>query len=117
MRGPDTGIGGFRGHKSTQSDARPEAGWCSGDGESGARYRREAVIRFEDAIDAGPVPQKERATITYLIGELHRRTGNAEKAKLWFARVPDAVAGAPDRQWLVDLAIQQSTNPKDFVDE
>jgi len=92
------------------------AGWCVG-GSAGERYRREAVARFEAAMDAGQVPKDERAPITYLIGELHRRTGNADKAKVWFARVPDAVADDPDGQWLVDLAIQQSTNPKDFVDE
>jgi hypothetical protein len=94
------------------------AGWCEdGQSESGVRYRREAVLRFEAAMDAGQVPKGERAIITYLIGELHRRIGDAAKAKDWFARVPNAVAGNAKEQWLIDLAIQQSTNPQEFVEE
>jgi uncharacterized protein (DUF2225 family) len=92
--------------------------WCEPDASSrGARYRREAAVRFEAALDAGQVPQERRAVLTYLIGELHRRTGSPEKAKAWFALVPDAVGGDEKARWLVDLAIQQSTDPKEFVDE
>jgi len=94
------------------------AGWCANTrSEAGVRYRREAVLRFEAATDAGQVPKDERALTTYLIGELHRRVGNADKAKVWFARVPDAVGGDTERQWLIDLAIQQSTDPKEMADD
>jgi hypothetical protein len=31
--------------------------------------------------------------------------------------VPDAVGGNAKQEWLIDLAIQQSTNPKEIVDE
>jgi hypothetical protein len=94
------------------------AGWCEAEeSKSGIRYRHEAVLRFEAAIEAGQVPEKERAAITYLIGELHRRVGNPDKAKAWFARVPDAVGDNAEQKWLIDLAIQQSTEPKEFVDE
>lgn len=94
------------------------AGWCAPEpGEPGVHYRREAVSRFEAAMDAGTVPKDERALVTYLIGELHRRVGNPDKAKAWFARVPDAVGDNAERKWLIDLAIQQSTDPKEMVDE
>jgi hypothetical protein len=94
------------------------AGWCSSsDSPAGKRYRCEAVVRFEAAMDADQVPPKDRAAVTYLIGELHRRTGNGDKANAWFARVPDAVGTDSKQQWLVDLAIQQSTDPKEYVDE
>jgi len=94
------------------------AGWCTDNpSPDGQRFRREAVVRFEAAMDSDQVPQDERAPVTYLIGELNRRIGNAEKAKEWFARVPEAVSGDNERQWLIDLAIQQSTNPQEFVDE
>ncbi len=58
-----------------------------------------------------------RAVITYLIGELRRRTGDPDKAKAWFARMPDAVGGNAKQDWLIDLAIQPSINPKEMVDE
>lgn len=94
------------------------AGWCEGEqSESGVRYRAEAVVRFEAAMAAGQVPKDERAFLTYLIGELHRRTGNPDKARTWFARVPDAVGDNAEQKWLIDLAIQQSTDPKEFVEE
>lgn len=95
-----------------------KAGWCESErSESGVRYRREAVARFETAMERKQVPEDARAAITYLIGELHRRVGNPDKARAWFARVPDAVGGNAERKWLIDLAIQQSTNPKEMVDE
>jgi len=94
------------------------AGWCESQGsEAGVRFRREAVTRFEAAADKGQVPKEELATTTYLIGELHRRVGNLDKARLWFARVPEAVGDDAKQKWLTDLAIQQSTEPKEFVDE
>ena len=94
------------------------AGWCeSQGGEAGVRFRREAVTRFEAAMDKGKVPKDELATITYLIGELHRRVGDSDQARVWFGRVPDAVGDDAEQKWLIDLAIQQSTNPKEMVDE
>jgi hypothetical protein len=95
-----------------------QAGWCESEGSgSGVRYRREAVARFEAAMERKQVTADSRATITYLIGELYRRVGDPDKAKAWFARVPDAVGGNAKQEWLIDLAIQQSTNPKEMVDE
>jgi len=94
------------------------AGWCESQGsEAGVRFRREAVTRFEAAMDKGLVPRDELAIATYLIGELHRRIGNQDKAGLWFSRVPEAVGDNAEQKWLIDLAIQQSTEPKEFVDE
>jgi uncharacterized protein (DUF2225 family) len=95
-----------------------KAGWSESEGsESGIRYRREAVARFEAAMERNEVAADSRAVITYLIGELYRRVGDPDKAKAWFARVPDAVGGNAKQEWLIDLAIQQSTNPKEMVDE
>jgi uncharacterized protein len=94
------------------------AGWCESEGsEASVRFRREAVSRFEAAMDKGQVPKDELATTTYLVGELHRRIGDTDKARGWFARVPEAAGDNAEQKWLVDLAIQQSTDPKEFVDE
>lgn len=94
------------------------AGWCeSQESESGVRFRREAVTRFEAAMEKRQVPKDELASATYLIGELHRRVGESDKARLWFARVPEAVGDDAEQKWLIDLAIQQSTEPKEFVNE
>jgi len=95
-----------------------KAGWCeTEDGRwLGVRYRREAVARFEAAMERNEVAAGSLAMITYLVGELHRRIGNPDKAKIWFARVSDAVGANAEQKWLIDLAIQQSTNPKEVAD-
>jgi hypothetical protein len=93
-----------------------KAGWCETEARTwlDVRYRREAVARFEAAMERNEVAADSRATTTYLIGELHRRVGDMDKAKAWFARVPDAVGGNAKQEWLIDLAIQQSTHPKEI---
>ena len=94
------------------------AAWCEAEqGKAGDRYRREALTRYEAALEQGLVPKEELPVVTYLAGELNRRTGNAAKARAWFSHVPDAVGGQADAGWLIDLAIQQSVAPKEFVEE
>lgn len=95
------------------------AAWC-GDHEGQSdrlKYRREAARCFEEALEQGKVTNEERPFIIYLAGELNRRLGNAEKAKAWFAKLPNAVGKNERLAWLVDLAIQQSTDPKEYVKE
>jgi len=39
------------------------------------------------------------------------------RAHQWFDRVQEAADAVPDAQWLVDLAAQQKTNPKEYFDD
>ncbi len=52
-------------------------------------YIAKALDRYEKAYNSEPMPlgKMSEVTVTYLIGELYRRTGNAAKAVLWFSQV------------------------------
>jgi len=97
-----------------------KAAWCGPDKSESAdylRFRREALARVEAALAKGEFTAEELPAVTYLAGELSRRIGNAEQARAWFARVPAAVGDNAEAKWFIDLAIQQSTDPKEFVEE
>ena len=74
-----------------------------------------ALEYFERAIELKEISLSEIGVYTYLIGELHRRVGEIGAANIWFDRVAEATKGDPKQQWLVELAIQQKTNPKEFI--
>ena len=80
-------------------------------------YRRKAIGHFEKAFERGEIDEGLRARYTYLIGELYRRVGDQEKSLIWFEKVRDAVGGDEGKKWFIDLAIQQKTNPKEFIGE
>jgi len=71
--------------------------------------------KFEEALGAyDAVPRDERAILTYLVGELWRRIGNAEKATKWFESVPSEVVDLQNQQWVMDAAEQQRLNPREW---
>ena len=98
-----------------------KAAWCSPRGHrQGKRrkegyYRRKAIEYFETAWQGREIPQNIEAIFLYLIGELFRRVGDRKKAVLWFNYLIEALEEAPERAWLLDLAIQQRTTPKEFM--
>ena len=56
----------------------------------------------------------ERAILTYLVGELWRRIGNAKKATKWFESVSSEVVDPQNQQWVMDAAEQQRLNPREW---
>jgi len=94
------------------------AAWCcnyEGRKDEERFYRRKAIEYFESVFQKKEIPEEDLARYTYLIGELYRRIGNVEKAGMWFDRVINAPGEGEWRKWFIDLAIQQKTNPKEFV--
>jgi len=94
------------------------AAWCcvdEGDIEAERYFRREAARAYERALgsDEG-VPEHARAVLTYLVGELWRRAGDARRAASWFDRVADEAGGA-DQRWIVALAQQQRESPREWL--
>ena len=90
------------------------AAWCCDDdgrGEDEMYYRRQALERFESALQQSRVPKPELPVVTYLIGELYRRVGEPENAARWFDRVAEAAVGRDDLAWLVQQAQKQKTDP------
>jgi uncharacterized protein (DUF2225 family) len=100
------------------ADLLLRAAWCcvdEGDVEAERYFRRHAAWAFERALENyDTVPRDERAVLTYLVGELWRRTGDPVQAKAWFDLVPDEVTDEETQKWIVDAARQQSTHPREW---
>ena len=96
------------------------AAWCcvdEGDVEAERYFRRYAAWGFEDALSTQDVPRIERPVLTYLIGELWRRSGDVGHARLWFNRVVSEVASAKTHQtqkWIVIAARRQRDMPREW---
>lgn len=67
---------------------------------------------FEKALIEEAVPEAERPVITYLVGELYRRTGDNANALEWFTKVSALVKGSDKYGWLLRLAENQATKAK-----
>ncbi len=66
------------------------AAWMAEDEKNtalGNNYRENATIFFTNAIETQQVEQAKVPLITYLIGELNRRSGNFKEALEWFSKV------------------------------
>ncbi|MDF1505064.1 DUF2225 domain-containing protein [Roseisolibacter sp. H3M3-2] len=100
------------------ADLLLRAAWCcvdEGDVEAERFFRRKAAWAFERALDGfDGVAAEERAVLTYLVGELWRRVGDASQAKRWFDQVPQEVTDAATQQWVIDAARQQRDCPREW---
>ena len=100
------------------ADLLLRAAWCcvdEGDIEAERFFRRKAAWAFERALDGyDAVAQEERAVLTYLVGELWRRVGDAKQARRWFDQVATEVADSTTQQWVIDAARQQRDCPREW---
>lgn len=100
------------------ADLLLRAAWCcvdEGDTEAERYFRRQAAWMFERSLASyDGVERDERAVLTYLVGELWRRCGEARKAREWFERVSSEVTGEPLQQWVLDAARQQRDCPREW---
>ena len=86
------------------ADAYLKAAWMADDEKNriaAQRFRQQAIRRFARVLEGREVKEDLLPNLTYLVGELHRRTGNFTEALQWFARVQ-----AP-QPWLAALVKQQ----------
>lgn len=92
------------------------AAWCAADNdntEDEIASRKVAVAYFERALENDEIIGLQRPSITYLIGELHRRIGETELASEWFEKVL-AMDDLDERlAWLKPAAQQQRDDPKE----
>jgi hypothetical protein len=100
------------------ADLYLRAAWCcvdEGDVEAERYYRRKAVAGFSAALDMyGEIPQSERAVMTYLVGELHRRIGDVKTAHRWFDKVEGEIEDMTTQKWILDTAKQQRDYPREW---
>jgi uncharacterized protein (DUF2225 family) len=100
------------------ADLLLRASWCcvdEGDIEAERFFRRKAAWMFERALESyDGVAREERAVLTYLVGELWRRVGDARLARTWFNRVETEVNDSATQQWVIDAARQQRDCPREW---
>lgn len=86
------------------ADAYLKAAWMADDENNRAaaqRFRQQAIPHFVRVLEGREIKEELRTNLTYLVGELHRRTGNFTAALQWLGRVQ-----AP-QPWLAALIKQQ----------
>lgn len=105
-------------HPRHVADLLLRAAWCcvdDGDHEGERYFRRAAAQHFANALTMpGTVPELERAVLTYLVGELWRRVGDAAAATQWFDRVESEIVDAEDQQWVTEATRQQREAPREW---
>ena len=85
-------------------------------------YQREAVRRYEEALEVGECrDQEQRATVAYLVGDLHRRLNRRRRAETWLHRAREEFdlvvpSGTGDISWLGDQIRRQLEAPADVID-
>lgn len=79
--------------------------------------RGRSIAHFEKAVEKGEVPQDSIHKITYLLGELHRRSGDASKAEGWFQKVCRLDLEPSAGEFFQDLSRRQMADPGDMIGE
>ena len=96
------------------------AAWCSWlDGNAGDEpgYRKKVTDYFEKALNKEIVLEDRIYWTKYLVGEMYRRIGDEINAHKWFDKVTQMELKHPNRDFWLDLARQQKTEPKEYVRE
>lgn len=93
------------------------AAWCSRDQAQEVEYRRLACRYFEQALAEERLSDKVWLNYTYLVGELYRRMGERQMARVWFDK---AIAFAesvddPYADQLAALARDQRDHPREKI--
>ena len=91
--------------------------WCCrlrGEAEKEKFYLGKAIEYFERSLASNDAPKESRAVFTYLIGDLYRRLGDAEKAKDWYGKVEQAIKENGGESGIADFARKQLMGAADF---
>jgi hypothetical protein len=99
------------------ADLLLHAAWCcvdEGDVEAERFFRRQAATKFEEALDSFDVSPPDRAVITYLVGELWRRSGDSRRARQWFDQVESEIIDPDTQRWIQEVALQQRDAPQEW---
>lgn len=90
------------------------AAWCCADPATETEHRRRAIAYFVQALADGDLASRDRVVFTYLVGELHRRVGDADEAAEWLVRAEE-LACSREESWIAALARRQATDPQDML--
>ncbi|MBN2736554.1 MAG: DUF2225 domain-containing protein [Spirochaetales bacterium] len=95
-----------------------KAAWCyrNARGREGEKKcLKNAITSYTQAYNNKEIPDSDKSQYMYLIGELHRRIGELAKAADWFEKAKDYALSEKDHKWVAELALQQKTDPKDYI--
>lgn len=91
--------------------------WCSrlrGDKDKEKFYLGKAVEYFEKALESGVEPPENKAIFTYIVGDIYRRLGDAEKAGQWYGKVEQTIKETGGDPKILEFARRQMSEPSDF---
>ncbi|HTY90490.1 MAG TPA: DUF2225 domain-containing protein [Methanocella sp.] len=91
--------------------------WCcriKGEKDNERFYLEKAMFYFERALEQADAPNENKAVYTYLIGDIARRLGDAEKAKSYYGKVEQALKECGGEPGIGDFARRQLTSPSDY---
>lgn len=77
-------------------------------------YLHMAAEYYERALSSGEAPKENKATFTYLIGDLYRRMGDPETAKEWYGKVEQVIKENGGDPEILEYAKRQMTSPVDI---
>ncbi len=108
-------IAQIRGANSFEiADTYLKTAWCcddEDDHDGEIAFRKLAIKNFIAALEDDEL-ENNQMPITYLVGELYRRIGDAENARLWFDRVITADDNSEKMTRLRAIAQRQRDDPK-----
>ncbi len=90
--------------------------WCcriKGEKEKEKLYLGKAAEYFEKALSSADTPKDNSAIFTYLLGDIYRRLGEAEKAREWYEKVGQAIKESGGDPRIGEFARRQLTAPSD----
>lgn len=101
-------------------DLYHHAAWCCAAGPSSgsdeeAHYRRQAIVWLERALAAGEYSGLQRAVVTYVVGEQHRRVGDRRTAGRWYKQAVALARREPGGENLVTMSKGQQRSPQEVV--
>jgi hypothetical protein len=79
------------------------------------RLRQQSILFLRKAVEGEEVPEDSLYRVTYLLGELNRRSGDTWQAKEWFQKVLKIDLGHGSRDFFRDLAQRQMEKPRDMI--
>jgi uncharacterized protein (DUF2225 family) len=93
--------------------------WCSAYHRSDDEmvYRLYALEQYKRALEANTVPAERLPEVTYLVGELHRRLGEVDRANVYFERIIEQAKTNSNWAAMGQAARQQRDNPRDVLKE
>lgn len=103
-----------------EGDAFLRAAWMYDDTkrpEDALRCRKRAIACYRRGVDERKwfARREDLVVIAYLVGELHRKLGEADEAKRWFEQAIAWSSGLQKMQELVELAERQASDPREVV--